>query len=285
MTDSAPFPTPVWLVSNATSGSHRAEVVEAVMARFAEAGRPVARHIRLGEDDLPTADAARAAGVGLVILHGGDGTITSATDRLAGWDGEILVLPGGTMNLLARALHGERDAVEIADRAAAGALPAVRVPIISGGGHCALAGVIAGPTSAWGDVREHLRQGAIRELATSIGEALTETLSGDDIRVAGEDGVYQAVYLQPDAQGIRVRGVLARNAGELLRHGWAWLAGDFRDGPNVELGIRPEVRLDGRSAIGLLIDGERAEAGSRLDFHRAESAHRYLSCNGRAIWS
>ncbi|CAN5261545.1 diacylglycerol kinase family protein [soil metagenome] len=275
----------IWMVANAASGSHKAEVIDRISARFAEAGRPIARHIDCGAQSLPTGAEATAAGVDLVVIHGGDGTITSTVDALAGWAGQILVLPGGTMNLLARALHGDRTPEDIVDRALTGAAKAVRIPVITGEGYCALAGVIAGPTTAWGDVREHVRRLDVKALATSVGDALTQTLSGDDIHVEGHEGEYQAIYLQPSEQGMTVRGVLARNAGELIRHGWAWLSGDFREGPSEDLGCKEAVTLHGVGSVGLLVDGERARAGHIVHFRQEESEHHFLSCLGGAQWS
>lgn len=277
--------TPIWMITNAASGSHNAGTIEAVDTLFANAGTPIERTIVLGEDELPTGAMARAAGVGLFVLHGGDGTITSASAALQRWQGDFLVLPGGTMNLLSRALHGELSPEAIVIKAVGENLPALPVPVIVGEGHCALAGIIAGPTSAWGEVREQVRRIDLKGLASSIPEALAETLSGDDIAIDGMEGSYQAIYLQPATGGIMVRGVLARNAGDLLKHGWAWLSGDFRDGPSVELGTVAAVTLRGSGAVGLLVDGEKAQAGSTLHFVQGQSAHRYLSCRGEVHWS
>lgn len=281
MTDNSP----IWMICNTASGSHNAEVIDRICARFVEAGRPIARHIDLGEQQLPDGAEAVAAGVGLVIVFGGDGTITSTTDALTGWDGELLILPGGTMNLLSKAVHGDRTPEDIVDRVLTGAASAVRVPVIGGEGYCALAGVIAGPTSAWGDVREHVRRLNVAAIATSVGDALNQTLNGDDIRIEGREGAWQAIFLQPGEHGMTVKGVLARNAGEIVRHGWAWLSGDFREGPSEDLGEAMDVTLIGTGPVGLLVDGERAKAGDRVQFRQGESAHRFLSCLGGARWS
>ncbi len=280
----APREGQVWMVTNASSGSHDVGHIEAVERMFRGAGRPVSRRITIGESQLPKGEEAQAAGVGLVILHGGDGTISSAASALDGWDGDILVLPGGTMNLLSRALHGELPVEEIARQALEMPLPAAHIPTINGEGHCALAGIIAGPTTIWGDVREQARHVDIAALASTIPEALTETLSGDDIAVDGIDDCYQAIYLQPSGDGIAVRGVLARNAAELIAHGWAWLSGDFREGPHVTLGIVPELTLRGPRPMGLLVDGEKKEGAAAMTFRRGTSCHRYLSCLGGARW-
>lgn len=275
----------VWLIANSASGSHDADAIAAITRLYREAGRPIGRTIELGEAPLPSAQEATRAGVGQIILFGGDGTITAAAGSMTGWDGEFLVLPGGTMNLLARALHGDCSPVVVAERAAREKLPALRVPTITGAGQCALAGVIAGPTSAWGDVREDARHLDIPALAGSVGEAIAQTFSGDMVRLGGRDNAYKAVYLQPGEGGIAARGILTRGPGDLLAHGIAWLGGDFRDGPNEALGIMESVTLHCDSPMGLLVDGERAEGATDLQFRAGRSAHRYLSCRGKVVWS
>lgn len=278
---------PIWLIANTNSGSFDGPTIDAVSGLFADAGRPIDRRLILGEAPLPTGEEARTAGVGLIIIHAGDGTISSATDRLGDWEGDILVLPGGTMNLLARALHGDLTAVDIATAATAERpLYSAPIPLVVGEGYRALAGIVAGPTSAWGEVREHLRNANLAALATSVPEALSETLSDDNnIAIEGLADKYEAVYLQPAADGIDVRGIVARNAGDLIAHGWAWLAGDFRKGPSVELGTYAEVVLRGDAPIGLLVDGEKGEAGRVTRFRAALSPQRFLSVRGGIHWS
>lgn len=276
---------PIWLIANANSGSYDEPTIDTVAELFADAGRPIERRILLGEAPLPGEEDARAAGVGLIIIHAGDGTISSATDLLGNWPGDILVLPGGTMNLLSQALHGALTAEEIARAAAGGTLFSAPIPTIVGEGYIALAGIVAGPTSAWGEVREHLRNADLVALATSVPEALSETLSDDNIAIDGLPGKFQAVYLQPAAAGIDVRGILAQNGADLIAHGWAWLAGDFRKGPSVELGIFAETVLRQDTPIGLLVDGERGSAGRVAQFRAALSLQRFLSARGGIHWS
>lgn len=276
---------PIWLIANAASGSHDAATIDAVIRLFSRSGRPIARRIPLGLRPLPTGQQARSAGVSLIIIHAGDGTISSVTAGLGDWDGDILVLPGGTMNLLSRALHGDLPSIDIAERAAREDIPSAPIPVISGGGFRALAGIVAGPTSAWGEVREHLRNADLAGLAASVPEALNETLSGDSIAVDGIDEEFEAVYLQPATAGMDVRGIVARNAVDLIAHGWAWLAGDFRKGPSVELGTFPRVVLRHNGPIGLLVDGEKAETRSVAMFSADLSSQRFLSCKGGIEWS
>ena len=46
----------------------------------------------------------------LVANAASDGTVNALATGLEGWDGALLVLPGGTANLLTRAIQGERGA-------------------------------------------------------------------------------------------------------------------------------------------------------------------------------
>ena len=89
----------------------REEVVLDLRARFdLEAYATTGR-------DTGIALAARAAGsgAGLVIAFGGDGHVNEVANGLAGTDSTLAVIPGGTMNVFARALGlplGPKEAIE-----------------------------------------------------------------------------------------------------------------------------------------------------------------------------
>lgn len=280
--------TTTWLVTNPRSGSYDADLVETIRARCAEAGAPVARVIALGEDDLPDRAAIDAAGVGRIMILTGDGTVSALAQRLEGWDGELLVLPGGTMNLLAHALHGEAAAVDIVAGVLAGTARPVTVPVVTADGLVAYAGVIAGPTSAWGDVREDMRNLDLGGLAQSVPRALTATLGENMMEIDGHADRFAAVYVEPADGGLRAFGILADHAGQLVAHGWAWVTGDFRNGPCDPLPVAPAHVL--RSAekgarIDLLVDGEKRRGANPMTFRHDTSALRFLSLLGKADWS
>lgn len=277
-----------WLVTNPRSGSYDADLVEAIRARCAEAGAPLARIIALGEEDLPDRAAIDAAGVGRIMVLTGDGTVSALAERLEGWDGELLVLPGGTMNLLAHALHGDAAPVDIVAGVLAGTARPVNVPIVKAEGFNAYAGVIAGPTSAWGDVREDMRNLDLGGLAHSVPRALAVTLAENQIEMEGQAGCYAAVYLEPGDSGLRAYGILADHAGQLVAHGWAWVTGDFRNGPCEPLPLAETCMLrshGGGAGIDLLVDGEKRRGTNPMTFRHGTSALRFLSLLGRADWS
>lgn len=95
----------LWFITNPRSGSATPAKCEAIEATFAERGLSLAGRTLFPDDDLPTWQSLESAGVDTVVLFAGDGTINAALCALADWDGAILILPGGTMNLLAKSLH------------------------------------------------------------------------------------------------------------------------------------------------------------------------------------
>jgi len=280
--------TTSWMIINPRSGSYDADLVEAIEARFAQAGQPIARTIALGEEDLPDRAAIEAAGVERIMILTGDGTVSALATALEGWGGELLVLPGGTMNLLAHALHGDADAAAIVEGVIAGTARPVAVPIVTSGDITAYAGIVAGPTSAWGDVREDMRNLDVGALAQSVPRALSATLAEGAMEIDGQAGRYTAVYLEPSNAGVRPFGILAEDAGQLVAHGWAWVTGDFRNGPCDPLPVADELvlrSLDDGSGIDLLVDGEKAPGTNPMTVRLGRSSLRFLSLLGRADWS
>src|SRR5690606_29276018 len=118
------------LVCNSQSGSHEPAIHDALVAVCAEAGVPLAATFMLPEDEVPAAAALRAQAIDLLLVWTGDGTINAAASKAAGWDGALLPLPGGTLNLLSKILHGDRPAPEILADVLAGKGVRQAIPII-----------------------------------------------------------------------------------------------------------------------------------------------------------
>ena len=88
----------VALVSNAAAGRGRATIArERVRTAFARAG------IEAVEFGVDEAWVDAMAGMRAVVAVGGDGTVRSVADRLAGRDVPLSIVPVGTENLAARA--------------------------------------------------------------------------------------------------------------------------------------------------------------------------------------
>ena len=109
----------LWFITNPDSGTTSRAKCDALEAVFDEAGLTLAGRTDFPEQDLPKGEELDAAGVDTVVLFAGDGTINAALCALAEWKGSFLILPGGTMNLLAKALHDQMDPHKIVEAAVA----------------------------------------------------------------------------------------------------------------------------------------------------------------------
>jgi hypothetical protein len=275
-----------WLIFNPRSKGCGPELVAEIEQLFHDAGQPIGRKLEVGVDGLPDGEMARAAGISSIILMSGDGTINTVARRLSGWDGTLIVLPGGTMNLLAQALHGDAPVADVARAALAGSGASARVPVIRCGDETAFAGIIVGPSSAWADVREDLRNLDVRAIAPDAVQAVQATFNEPGVRVAGNGTTYPAIYIEPRDQGLGAFGVQAESGRDLLAHGWAWLRGDFREGPSQDLDVGARVTLaSDADSFDMLVDGERAQAPNPATFSAGLSDVHFFSMLGGARWS
>ena len=173
----------IWLVVNASSGSNDEQALSLLEETCGDEGFVVAHRTQFPLYELPTPAMLDAAGIDLVAIFAGDGTINSAITALAGWSGAVLILPGGTMNLLYHRLHGTLEMREVICAAAQGRASRRRPGMIRGARADALAGLMAGPGTSWNGVREAMRDNAILDLAGQTIEAIEETVAGAMIAV------------------------------------------------------------------------------------------------------
>lgn len=273
--------TSTWLIVNEASGSYDAAVIADIVTWFADAGHSVERIVHCPTDALPTPVQLDAGGVGTLAIYAGDGTTNSALKAAAGWDGGILILPGGTMNLLARALHGERACNEIITLACSGRRTR-RLNTVEVADNIAYVGVIAGPTTSWAKVREDARHGEVAEMVfTAIPEAISESLAGPQVGIAGRSETFPAIFAAPRESTLALCGFVASGIGDAVAHASAWLSGDFRDGPREDLGeARSVVLTSDAETIGLLIDGEAAECVPGDSLALGHAPHNFIDTRG-----
>jgi hypothetical protein len=263
---------PIWLINNASSGSNDDSALAALEACCGEHGFCVARRTVWPDQPRPTAAELAAAGIDRVAVFAGDGTINAAIAGLAGWDGAVLVLPGGTMNLLYHRLHGERTLEETVAAVARGEAAVRRPGVIRSPYGDAFAGLLAGPGTSWGRVREAMREAAVVELAAGTMDAIEQTLTGEMIVCAapelGRREGYPLLALTPRDDGIEVEAYYAETAGDYLVQAWALLKRNFREGPHEVLGHPRALRLASTlgNPFGLLVDGEQAEGAAQVEF-------------------
>ena len=266
-----------WLIANPASGSNTPAAVEELQACLETNAIAIDRVIGFPGTALPTPEDLDAAETNLVIVYTGDGTLNAALSALKGWGGAVLVLPGGTMNLLSKRLHGDYPVAEIVSVVAAGGARRRRVTKVAGPCGDAYAGLLVGPGTHWGTVREAMRDLDIAGMASGTAEALAKSTGDTMVRAVdppfGSRDGYPLIELTPGEHGIKLDGFHADTAGELMAQTWALVRRQFRDGPHDRLGVVEAVTLENvdRSPLEVLLDGERCEAGVSVTFRVAES--------------
>ncbi|MDP3675965.1 MAG: diacylglycerol kinase family protein, partial [Novosphingobium sp.] len=249
------------------------------------AGLPIDHIATIPDEAPPDRASLEAAGVDLLAIYTGDGTVNGVVTELYGWAGRVLVLPGGTQNLLAKALHGDVDAAGIVAAMGESRTAPVERHLIRSSQGDALCEVLAGPGAKWSDVREAMREGDLGEMAASLGEAIGQSAGGAPVRVVepvlGRPEGYPAVLVHPVGEKMIVDGYGAETMADYAKQGLALLRRDFREGPHDELGSsHPAIICESDEPIELMIDGERMTGGVQERFEILKCAVEFLSTSG-----
>ena len=202
----------LWFITNPKSGTATPAKAEALATLFAEQGLTLAGRTAFPDDALPTPASLDAAGVDTAVLFAGDGTINAAVSALADWTGQILILPGGTMNMLAKLLHGPAEPAAIVTSAIAHGRR-MALPIVEAGEYRALVGLILGPAANWVRARELVRAGRLRGLVRALRLAWRRTF-GHGIRLEGVPGLKhgaQAVLVRAEPGRLDIAAIDARD--------------------------------------------------------------------------
>ena len=212
-------------------------------------------------------DEAMAAELDVLIVVGGDGTIRAAAQRCS--SGRLLLapLPGGTMNMLAKALYGSRSWSD----ALRDTLAAPVVQEVHGGeveGHRFFVAALFGEPTRVAEAREAVREGdlpaalskgvvALRKaLSAEIGYRFGDQLSGSAEVVAVMCPLTSAALADEDevleAAAIDLDGPL-----DAFRLGLAAAFADWRADPTVARAKLTKFELSHTHEIPALLDGER----------------------------
>ena len=100
------------IILNPGSGSHDEKFVQNVRAALEKSGHAfICLETDAEKGAVPAIEEAKQSGVSTVIVCGGDGTVMSAVNALGKSDADLklAIVPGGTANLLARALEVPLD--------------------------------------------------------------------------------------------------------------------------------------------------------------------------------
>ncbi|MCB2076507.1 MAG: diacylglycerol kinase [Novosphingobium sp.] len=252
----------VWLVYNAASGSNDEAALAALERAFEQSSCAITHRTCFPDDPAPTVEELDERRPDVLAVFAGDGTVNAVVTGLYGWGGPLLILPGGTMNLLSHRLHGDADAPDIIRRYCSGARETVQPVVVGTRVGPGLTGVLVGPGAAWNDVREAMRDADVVGMVSSATEAIDVSTNGSKVVCAqpgcGREDGYAAITITPRDDALACNGYFADSLADYARQAMALLQRDFRDGPHDDLGKHRELSLT--CPVGepmkMLVDGE-----------------------------
>jgi diacylglycerol kinase family enzyme len=231
-------------------------------------------------------ERAVAARPDAVVVLAGDGTARSAA-MLAGPSGPLIApLPGGTMNMLPRALYGPGDWRSALHTA----LTRGSVRPVAGGevdGRPFYVAAILGSPALWAPAREAIREGKLW-LAWLYARRATRRLVGGRIRyrLDGDTrGRAEALALltplvskaKPEPKALEAAAMSFASASEVFRLAARTLMDDWRADPAIVTAVTWRVHLWARGRIPAVLDGEPLFLGREADVIFRPTAFRALA--------
>lgn len=268
----------LWFITNIASGTATDAKIEALEAAFEERGIALVGRTRFPDEPLPDVTDLEASGADTLVLFAGDGTVNAAASKYDGWNGKALILPGGTMNVLAKRLHGPAEPIDIVE-AAHDNPQARRLPIVESGQHRAYCALIVGPAAAWAGAREAVRYRRFKRFFRAVAVAWSRTWSRGVSLFDGarRRGNYKALLIAPEDGWLKITAFSMGTFGDLARLGWEWLFGNVSNAPSVDDTRSANAIVTGRKALHALFDGEEARLPSPARISLGESKLKFIA--------
>ena len=269
----------VGAIVNTSSGGCDLEAEEKMRNTLKGAGI-VEPRMWCGRGDQMAAFFAEAAGQNLdvLVVLGGDGTIRTAAEGCTEEGPYLIPLPGGTLNMLSRALYGDvswEDALK-------NTLAAPSTRVLSGGRVAAkqfFIAAIVGAPSLWAEARESIREGEIVDAIKKGGVAFQNMFETKvQYLISGKiKGEAEAVALicplisegmSDSEQALEAAVIDVESAVEVIGLATAAAFGKWRDDRNILLTKTKRVAVQSSKDIPAILDGEIVNLGTsaEIDF-------------------
>jgi diacylglycerol kinase family enzyme len=268
----------VGVIINTSSGGFDSESEQKMSCILQRAGI-VEPRVWCGSADEMTRSFTEATeqSLDVLIVLGGDGTIRTAAEACAEKGSYLIPLPAGTMNMLPRALYGERAWEE----ALKNTLTAPSLKVLSGGriaGKQFLIAAIVGAPALLAEPRESLREGDIVD-AIEKGSVAFRKMFETKIQylISGEmKGEAEAVALicplisqemSDSEQAFEAALVDVESAAEVIGFLTVAAFGKWRDHRNILLTRTKSVRVQSNKDIPAILDGEKINLGRSAEIN------------------
>jgi diacylglycerol kinase family enzyme len=269
----------VGAIINTSSGGCDSESEQKIFSILTRAGI-VEPKLWCGQAKEMERSFAEAAGQKLevLIVLGGDGTIRTAAEACAEEGSYLIALPGGTMNMLPRALYGDVAWEESLKNT----LAAPSLKVLSGGriaGKQFLIAAIVGAPALLTEPRESMREGNIVD-AIEKGSVAFRKMFETKIQYlisGGMKGEAKAVAvicplisteMSDSEQAFEAAIIDVESAAEVIRLATTAAFGKWRDDKNILLTKTKRVDVQSSKDIPATLDGEKVNLGmsAEIDF-------------------
>jgi diacylglycerol kinase family enzyme len=280
---------------NPGSGSVAADGGEKLRAALEANGVHGADVVEIDRNDCNTQLKQLAAQApDLFVVWGGDGTLRSALHLVGKSVPNLLLLPGGTMNLLPRAIHGEKTWDQVLKETLA-APKRVTLPAGQVNDEFFYCAMLAGAPARLAEAREAVRHGELVKAVTAAAAAL-DTLNTLELTATYRDGyTFEREHLPPTSVIGALVGPMAREAemeivsltdatpGAALNVIWSSFISDWRNAPGVTIVPGRSLKIEsGDGHIPVIVDGEAIEAGDTVRVKYVKEAAQCLTAGQMA---
>jgi diacylglycerol kinase family enzyme len=214
----------------------------------------------------------------IFIVFGGDGTIRRAAEACSETSPYLIPLPGGTMNMLPRALYGNVSWEEALKKT----LTAPSTKVLSGGrvaNKRFFIAAIVGAPALWTQPRESMREGNIAD-AIKKGSVALRSMFETKVQYlisGGAKGETEAVALicpliseemSDSEQALEAAIIDVETAAEVIGLATTAAFGKWRDDRNILLTKTKRVNVQSSKEIPATLDGEKVNLGrsAEIDF-------------------
>jgi len=263
-------------IINTSSGGCDSESEQKILSILTRAGivEPKVWCGEAKEMERSFAEAARQKLEVLIVL-GGDGTIRTAAETCAEKGSYLIPLPGGTMNMLPRALYGDVAWEESLKNT----LAAPSLKVLSGGriaGKQFLIAAIMGAPALLAEPRESLREGNIvnaiekgsvafrKMFETKIQYLISDEMKGEAEAVALICPLISE-QMSGSEQALEAAVIDVESAAEVIGLVSTAAFGKWRDHRNILLTRTKTMRVQSRNDIPAILDGEKINLGGSAE--------------------
>jgi diacylglycerol kinase family enzyme len=219
------------------------------------------------------------------VVLGGDGTARTLAGRMPHDGPPLIVLPGGTMNVLPNALNGEGAWQEVLDRALNHG-EVGRMTAASANGEVFFLAAMFGAPTILARAREAVRKGRFVQSMQRVSDFFRDSFSrrlssypnGGERRDVEAIGVLcAAMFGDPQGEDLEWVHLNANNFYDLARVGIGALGPNWRDDPAVQARRCDGGVIKDRGRIPAILDGEPMELKSPIKI-------KFVSEGPKVVW-